>query len=61
VIGIGNVSPRMNKKGIPDFLKRMEGRMDEYIILYEVGGKLTLHGWVTKSRRKGTVSFAFLF
>jgi len=51
---------RMNKKGIPDFLKKMDGRMDDYTILYEVGGKLTLHSWVTKSKRKGTVTFNLL-
>jgi hypothetical protein len=41
----------MNKKGIPAFLKEIENRMDDYTILYEVGGKLTLHSWVTKSKK----------
>jgi hypothetical protein len=42
---------RMNKKGIPDFMKEVEGRVGEYTILYEVGGKLSLHNWVDKSRK----------
>jgi hypothetical protein len=41
----------MNKKGIPPFMKDPVGRVGEYIILYEVGGKLSIHNWVDKSRK----------
>jgi len=51
---------QMNKKGIPPFLKDVQGRLDDYTILYEVGGKLSLHSWVTKSKRKGELWLIFL-
>jgi len=42
---------QMNKKGIPPFMKDPVGRVGEYIILYEMGGKLSIHNWVDKSRK----------
>jgi hypothetical protein len=47
----------MNKKGIPQFMKEFTGReIGDYTILYEVGGKLTLHSWIDKSP-KGIVLY----
>jgi hypothetical protein len=47
---------QMNKKGIPPFLKEVKDRLDNYTILYEIGGKLTIHSWVNKNK-KGNVYY----
>jgi hypothetical protein len=49
------------RKGIPDEIKSEKGRpVGDYQILYEVGGKLTLHSWLVAGKKKGNNSISNL-
>ena len=41
-----------NKKGIPEEMKKVEGRpVGDYKILYQEDGKTSLHSWIVKSKK----------
>jgi hypothetical protein len=41
------------RKGIPEGMKEVTGRPPgDYQILYQEGGKLSLHSWIVKSKSK---------
>lgn len=40
------------RKGIPPEMKQVQGRPEgDYRVLYEVGGKLSLHSWLSKTKK----------
>jgi len=41
----------LNRKGIPDELKKIGGRKEgDYVSLFEEGGKKSLHSWVCNTK-----------
>jgi hypothetical protein len=40
-----------NRKGLPADFKRTDGRAEgDYVVLYDVSGKKSIHSWVTNTR-----------
>jgi hypothetical protein len=53
---------KLNRRGIPAELKDTTCRpVGDYKILYEVGGKLSLHSWVVKPKKSKLSSVKAVF